>query len=97
MLDPIIERVQALAPEFKAAISVVIVLVGILFVAKPIINCIGSFRDAKWLQAFMWGGAAVCVIAFAGAAIVILFGLGKEVGTGLEKELGLVIMQVIDC
>ncbi|WP_215392861.1 hypothetical protein [Staphylococcus aureus] len=96
MLDPIIERIQALGPEVKAVIAAIIVLVGIIFVAKPVINCIGSFRDAKWLQALMWGGAALCVVAVAAGALVIVFGWGKEIGTGLENELGFIMTQFLN-
>lgn len=84
MLDPIIERIQSLGPEVKAAIAAFIVLVGIICVAKPITNCIKAFSDAKWMQGCIWGAAALAVV----------FGWGKELGEGMEGELSFIMMQI---
>ncbi|MGZ9759376.1 hypothetical protein [Staphylococcus pseudintermedius] len=92
MLDPIIERIQALGPDVKAVIAAIVVLCGIIFVAKPIVNSLRLFGDAKWLQGLMWGGAALVVVAIATGALAIVFGWGKEVGTGIEGELSYIML-----
>lgn len=96
MLDPIIERIQSLGPEVKAAIAAIVVLAGIIFVAKPIVNSLKAFGDAKWLQGLMWGGAALVVVAIATGALAIVFGWGKEVGNGMEGELSFIMMQILN-
>lgn len=92
MLDPIIERIQSLGPEVKAAIAAFIVLVGIICVAKPITNCIKAFSDAKWMQGCIWGAAALTVVVIATAALAVVFGWGKELGEGMEGELSFIMM-----
>ncbi|MBI5973938.1 hypothetical protein [Staphylococcus caledonicus] len=96
MLDPIIERIQSLGPEVKAVIAAIVVLAGIIFVAKPIVNSLKAFGDAKWLQGLMWGGAALVVVAIATGALAIVFGWGKEVGNGMEGELSFIMMQILN-
>lgn len=96
MLDPIIERIQSLGPEVKAAIAAIVLLAGIIFVAKPIVNSLKAFGDAKWLQGLMWGGAALVVVAIATGALAIVFGWGKEVGNGMEGELSFIMMQILN-
>ena len=94
MLDPIVERIQALGPEAKAVIAAVVVLAGIIFVAKPVINSVKSFSDAKWLQGLMWGGAALAVVAISAGALAIVYGWGKELGNGMEGELSFIMIQI---
>lgn len=94
MLDPLIERIQALGPEVKGVIAAFIVLVGIFCVAKPITNCIKAFSDAKWIQGGIWGAAALAVVVIATAALAVVFGWGKELGEGMEGELSFIMMQI---
>ncbi|HDG2601324.1 TPA: hypothetical protein PCY29_002507 [Staphylococcus aureus] len=96
MLDPIIERIQSLGPEVKAVIAAIVVLAGIIFVAKPIVNSLKAFSDAKWLQGLMWGGAALVVVAIATGALAIVFGWGKEVGNGMESELSFIMLNFLN-
>ncbi|MFS4929546.1 hypothetical protein SON31_12555 [Staphylococcus aureus] len=94
MLDPIIERIQSLGPEVKAVIAAIVVLAGIIFVAKPVLNCIKAFSDTKWLQGLMWGGAALAVVAISVGALAIVYGWGNELGSGMEGELSFIMMQI---
>lgn len=96
MLDSLIERIQALGPEIKAVITVIIALVGIIFVAKPATKCIQSFSDAKWMQGIIWLCAGLAVVAISVGAIAILFGWGQELGTGMESELGFIYTNVLN-
>lgn len=96
MLGPFIERVQALGPEIKALITVLIALVGIVFIAKPATKCIQSFSDAKWMQAIVWLCAGLAVVAISVGLIAILFGWGKELGSSMEDQLGFIFTSVLN-
>ncbi|MHD0398791.1 hypothetical protein ACY2DA_13295 [Staphylococcus simulans] len=96
MLDSLIERIQALGPEIKSVITVVIALLGVIFIAKPATKCMQSFSDAKWMQGIVWLCAGLAVIAISVGAIAILFGWGQELGTGMEEELGFIFTNVLN-